>query len=296
MVLKFIYCSIVFCFLFYCSSYRNESNPGVQRVISLAPNITEMIYALDQQSKLVAVTDYCNYPPEAKSKGTIGALLNPNIEKIISLKPDLLIGTTAHRELAIKLSSKNLKTILLSNDTIDEILMSIDSIGTLLNCRQRADNLVQAITDSINFYSIRCNPENNPAPKAILVLGRDPGTTRNIGVIGSRNYMDSLWVLAGGINLFGDLVTKFAQVGRENIIKRNPDLIIEFKIEKDWTKEKNEANIKEWQALNLLKAVQEKQVYVIPDESAFIPGPRIYLLSKRFSEIFHDYFDKNLKN
>ena len=80
-----------------------------------------MIYALDQQSKLVAVTDYCNYPPEAKSKGTIGALVNPNIEKIISLKPDLLIGTTAHRELAIKLSSKNLKTILLSNDTIDEI-------------------------------------------------------------------------------------------------------------------------------------------------------------------------------
>ena len=66
-----------------CSSYQNNNNRQVQRVISLAPNITEMIYALDQQSKLVAVTDYCNYPPEAKSKETIGALLNPNLEKII---------------------------------------------------------------------------------------------------------------------------------------------------------------------------------------------------------------------
>ena len=258
-------------------------------MISLAPNITEMIYALDQQSKLVAVTDYCNYPPEAKSKETIGALLNPNLEKIISLKPDLLIGTSAHSELALKLETQNLKTILLPNDTVDEIFLSIDSIGVLLDCRKRAAQLVQSIKDSMDTYRSDLNSVSRKLPRAMLVLGRDPGTTRNIGVIGSHNYMDSLWVLTGGTNLFGDLNIKFAQISRENIINRNPDLIIEFKIDVDWNEDKNKSNILEWSDLNLINAVSNKQIYVIPDESAFIPGPRIYHLAQSYAEIYKQY-------
>ena len=83
MVFKKFILVISFFLQISCSSYENQADQNTQRVISLAPNITEIIYALDQQSKLIAVTDYCNYPPEAKSKGTIGALLNPNLEKII---------------------------------------------------------------------------------------------------------------------------------------------------------------------------------------------------------------------
>ncbi|MEJ2544587.1 MAG: helical backbone metal receptor [Calditrichaceae bacterium] len=285
---------IGFYLLASCSSYQNKNNQNVQRVISLAPNITEMIYSLDQQSKLIAVTDYCNYPTEAKSKGTIGALLNPNLEKIISLKPDLLIGTSAHSELALKLKSKNLKTILLPNDTVDEILLSIDSIGVLLDCRIQAMHLVQSIRDSIQRYLSDLNSTSEKIPRAMLVLGRDPGTTRNIGVIGSHNYMDSLWALIGGINLYADLDTKFAQISRENIIDRNPDLIIEFKIDSDWNENKNKSNLNEWHDLNLIDAIHHKQIYVIPDESAFIPGPRIYLLAKNYAKIYNEFF-KNME-
>ncbi|MBN1407786.1 MAG: ABC transporter substrate-binding protein [Calditrichaceae bacterium] len=279
---------VVFIALTACSQ-KKQTGDAERRVISLAPNITEIIYALGQQSKLAAVTDYCNYPPEAKSKGTVGALLNPNLEKIISLKPDLLIGTPAHRELADKLELKNLKTILLPNDTIDEIFESIDSIGVLLDCRNMAAQLVQSIQDSIESYRINRSLFLNQYPKAMLVLGREPATTRNIGVIGSHNYMDSLWSLTGGINLFSDLNTKFAQVSRENIIDRNPDLIIEFKIDSAWNEDKNQSNQKEWNELNLINAVGHKQIYVIPDESAFIPGPRIYLLAKSYSKIYNKY-------
>jgi iron complex transport system substrate-binding protein len=296
MVSKFFVYIIGFCLLVNCSSYKNQSTQNVQRVISLAPNITEMIYALNQQSKLIAVTDYCNYPQEAKSKGSIGALLNPNLEKIISLKPDILIGTSAHEELALKLITKNLKTILLSNDTIDEILMSIDSISVLLDCQNQAKRLIQSIKDSINYYRVNPDLYKIKPPKTMLVLGREPGTTRNIGVIGSHNYMNSLWVIAGGLNLFSDLDTKFAQVSRENIINRNPDLIIEFKIDDKWNKDKNTLNLQEWKDLKLLNAVKEKQVYVIPDESAFIPGPRIYLLAKSYSKIYQSYVGRNFNN
>ena len=292
MIIKYFIYLIGFCLLVSCSSYQNNNNRQVQRVISLAPNITEMIYALDQQSKLVAVTDYCNYPPEAKSKGSIGALLNPNLEKIISLKPDLLIGTSAHSELALKLETQNLKTILLPNDTVDEIFLSIDSIGVLLDCRKRAAQLVQSIKDSMDTYRSDLNSVSRKLPRAMLVLGRDPGTTRNIGVIGSHNYMDSLWVLTGGTNLFGDLNIKFAQISRENIIDRNPDLIIEFKIDVDWNEDKNKSNILEWSDLNLINAVSNKQIYVIPDESAFIPGPRIYHLAKSYAEIYKQYMKR----
>ncbi len=289
MTIKLIFYAIGFYLLVNCSSYQNKSNQKVQRVISLAPNITEMIYAVNQQSKLVAVTDYCNYPQEAKTKGTIGALLNPNMEKIITLKPDLLIGTSAHSELALKLADRNLSTILLPNNTVDEILMSIDSIGVLLDCREQAKLLVQSIKDSIDAYHTYADTASNKAPRAMLVLGREPGTTRNIGVIGSHNYMDSLWTLVGGINLFGDLNTKFAKVSRETIIQRNPDLIIEFKIDDEWNTEKNKINLEEWQDLDLLKAVNTHQIYVIPDESAFIPGPRIYLLARTYANIYKLY-------
>lgn len=289
MVIKYLFYLIGFCLLIRCSSYQNKSNQKIQRVISLAPNITEMIYAVNQQSKLVAVTDYCNYPPQAKAKGTIGALLNPNLEKIITLKPDLLIGTSAHGELAFKLAKKNLNTILLPNDTIDEILMSIDSIGVLLECREQAKHLVQSINDSIDEYHTYLDSASIKIPKAMLVLGRESGTTRNIGVIGSHNYMDSLWTIMGGINLFGDLNTKFAKVSRETIIQRNPDIIIEFKINKQWNTEKIKINLEEWQDLDLLKAVNTNQIYVIPDESAFIPGPRIYLLARSYANIYKRY-------
>ena len=289
MVIKYFICLIGFCLLITCSSYQNKGNQKIQRVISLAPNITEMIYALGQESKLVAVTNYCNYPPEAKSKGTIGALLNPNLEKIITLKPDILIGTSAHSELALKLADKNLRTILLPNDTVNEIFLSIDSIGVLLDCQNQAKQLVHSIKDSIDAYRFDKGSSLKQSPKAMLVLGSEPGTTRNIGVIGSHNYMDSLWVLIGGINLFSDLNIKFAQISRENIIDRNPDLIIEFKIDAEWNAGKDKINIKEWEDLALLRAVEKNQIYAIPDESAFIPGPRIYLLARSYSEIYKQY-------
>lgn len=296
MMIKNCIITISFCLLLSCTSNNNHSGQIIQRVISLAPNITEIIYALEQQSKLIAVTDFCNYPSEAKSKGSIGGLINPNLEKIISLKPDLLIGTIAHNELALKLETKNLTTILLPNDSVDEILMSIDSIGTLLDCQSQANRLIQSIRDSLQYYRIKPDSPRDRLPNAMLVLGRDPGTTRNIGVIGSHNYMDSIWSIIGGINSFSDLHTKFAQVSRENIIDRNPDLIIEFKIDDEWNTQKEMINLKEWDGFNLIRAVKEKQIYVIPDESAYIPGPRIYLLAKSYYNIYQKYLIHSKNN
>ncbi|MEJ2054889.1 MAG: helical backbone metal receptor, partial [Calditrichaceae bacterium] len=205
MSIKYIFFIIGFCLLIACSGYQNKADKKIRRVISLAPSITEIVYALDQQSKLVAVTDYCNYPPQAKSMESVGGLLNPNLEKIISLKPDILIGTTAHSELAAKLAVWNLKTILLPNDSVNEIFMSVDSIGSILNCQRKSLKLVEAIKDSIKQYKSQIPVQYIKQPEAMLVLGREPGSTRNIGVAGSHNYMDSLWTLMGGRNLFGDL-------------------------------------------------------------------------------------------
>ena len=280
---------LILLILVNCSNTHDTNKKSVQRIISLAPNITEMIYALGEQDKLIAVTDYCNFPEAAKKKEKIGGFLNPNLEKMITLKPDLLIGLQSHSELAQKLEGLNLRTILLLDNTVDEIFSAIDSLGYLLNAPDKSSQLLQSIKDSMTVYRNRAELLPVNGLKAMLVLGRDPGTTRNIGVIGSHNYIDSLWTLLGCQNVFSKIPMKFSQVGREAIIISDPDLIIEFKTGGNMTADDKKRNRMEWSAFNQIKAVRNKNIFVISGVYALIPGPRIYMLMRDYLNILEQY-------
>jgi iron complex transport system substrate-binding protein len=283
-----LYAFVVLVF-FSCSDNKKSNSGTVQRIISLAPNITEMIYALDEQDKLVAVTDYCVYPEAAKKKEKIGGFLNPNLEKMMASKPDLLIGLQSHSELAQKLNEQNLRTVLLPDNTVDEIFAAIDTLGQLLRAQGRAEKLIHSIRDSISTYRQQAEALPIDSVKGMLVLGREPGTTRNVGVIGSHNFMDSLWTELGCQNVFGNIPMKFSQINREAIITADPDLIIEFKSTWNQTPDANERNLLEWNAFNQVKAVKNKNIFIITGVYALIPGPRMYLLMKDYFQILKNY-------
>ena len=184
-----------------CKQKHIVNDKPISRIISLSPHITEIIYSLGQQDKLIAVSDYCNYPPDTQKKERIGGVLNPNMEKMLSLKADLFIGTAGHSELAGKLEAQQLKTVLLPNDRLQDIFTTIDSLGTLLDCTIKADSVKAALQDSLLFYQQQAH-KLNIQPEALLVIGREPGSARKITASGSNTFLDEIWILLKGKNAF----------------------------------------------------------------------------------------------
>ena len=267
-----------------------QSSGKIRRIVSLSPNITEIIYALGQQDKLVGVTDFCKYPPQATKKQHIGGFVNPNIETIVSLKPDVLIGLPSHADLAHKLQNEHLKFVLLPDDRLDDVFFTIDSLGRLLDCKAKARQVVKAIRDSLRYYRHQALQVEQFHPKAMLVIGRDPGSTTHLTVVGPHTFIDSVWTLMGGTNVFADLPAKYAQVNRENILLKQPDLIIEFRFGEQWNARKDSLNRESWQSFAGVPAVKNGQIYVLTGTYTLIPGPRIYKLAADFSHIIQHFF------
>ncbi len=268
-----------------CQSDQKRSAGQVERVISLSPHITETIYALGMQEKLVAVTDFCRYPPEAAKKTKIGGLLNPNLERILTLKPDLLIGTPAHLELKTKLGSQGMAFLLIPNDRVWDVFKTIDTLGAVLNCARQALALKRQIKDSLHFYAAQARKSMKHPLRAMLVIGRDAPELKNITVAGPATFLSEVWEMAGGKNAFDDLPARYATVNPEAIQTHNPDCIIEFKFRQKWDENKDWENQRQWEKLSTLKAVKSKKIFVLTGDYTLIPGPRIFRLARDFSRI-----------
>ena len=255
-----------------------------ERIVSLSPNITEIIFALNQQHKLIAVSEYCTYPAEANQIERIGGLLDPNMERLLSLNADLFIGTPAHQELAHKLRTANKHTVLLPNDQLADVFSSIDSIGSLLGCNAEAQQLMASIQDSLAHYKTLAS-ELKSSSRALLVIGRDPGGTHKITASGTETFLSEVWQLLGAQNTFSNLPARYAQISREALLINNPELIIEFKFKQDWNEKKDFENKKSWADLITLSAVKRDRIFVLTGDYTLIPGPRIYLLARDYYNI-----------
>ena len=289
MIKQILTVSILYIFLIGCAQPDTSKEERVKRVISLSPNITEIVYALNAQDLLVGVSDYCNYPPQAQQKTRVGGLLNPNIERIISLQPDLLLGTPANGKIADLLTARGIRTVLLPNDRLRDIFNTIDSVAVLCDVVQKGDSLIAAIKDTLDFYRRLTRQAAVDSPRALFVLHRDPGTTRNISVIGTGTFTDDLWRLLGGRNAFESSGLKYAQLNNESLLTMDPDLIIEFKFNRQYDKRQRRRNRAEWQTMERLKAVKRGQIYVIDGNYSLIPGPRVIRLVRDYYRILKRY-------
>jgi ABC-type Fe3+-hydroxamate transport system substrate-binding protein len=275
--------------LLSCTKQQNQSTQYDTRIISLSPHITEIIYALNVESELVAVTDYCKYPSEAQNKESIGGLLNPNIEKIVSLKPTHMFGVPSHSKLNQEILKFGLKILMLSNETLEDIQSNISIISDTLNVAENGIQLNESIKNGM--VKLQENRIEGTPIKAMLVIGREKGSVKNITVAGPNTYLNEIWQKAGGINIFNDLTSKYATVNIEEIIIRNPEAIIEF----DFGGEEGIKNVNpgdEWEYLYKVKAIKQKNIFEIGGNYSLIPGPRVLKLAKDFVHIINSVFNE----
>lgn len=193
-----------------------------QRIISLAPNITEILYQLDLKDKIIAVTQYCDYPPEVKEKPTIGGYINPNLEKIIAFKPDLVIGFRGNPLSVIyKLQSLGLPIFVLDEgQTISSLLKMIDRLGKVTFKEEKANSLIKHLESVLNKTEEKLASVPHK-PKVFLILHGS-----ELWTCGRESFLNDLISRAGGINIMNDIQRTWFVARQEEVIVKNPEIIV----------------------------------------------------------------------
>lgn len=247
-----------------------------QRIISVAPNITELIYALGKGDKLVGRTDYCDYPTEAKSVQSIGSLTDPNIEKIIELKPDVVVASTHFKDdVAKKLEALGIKIVVLYNaNDFSGVYDAINSLGQIINAQDKAKTLVATMQKKIE--EVKAKVEGQKLPKVYFVVGfgKDGDYTAT-----GDTFMGQIIQIAGGTNIAKDATGW--KYSLEKIIENDPEYIV---ISKNYGMKAQfitTAGYKE------LSAVKNNKVIEVDDNLLNRQGPRLAEGVEALAKILH---------
>lgn len=268
--------------LLVCWSSLVTAEPP-RRIISLAPHITEIVFKLGAGDRLVGRTEYCLYPAAALKIPSVGAYLNPDYEKIVALNPDIIL-MLPNNDMQQKFKNLGLKTFAHTDETVEDIITTIDSIGTIVHAGKRTREVIQGIRDTLTLVK---NPDMDSLElTALFVVGRDAGSLKGLFAAGDETYLSELWRLCGGSNIFSDIPLRYFSVSKEDLIKRDPGYILEFRV---IDPEKAALEIprlrSDWQELPTLTAVKQHRIVIFPERYFLIPGPRITKIAIAFSAI-----------
>ncbi|HIH36591.1 MAG TPA: cobalamin-binding protein [Methanocellales archaeon] len=242
----------------------------LNRIVSLSPSNTEILFALGLGDKVVGVTRYCNYPPEAQERAEIGGFTTVNIEKVVALRPDLVLADSSLQKAVVEeLEKFGLSVVALGSDDVDDILEDIELIGKITGREEIAQELtanmrkrIKAITDNTKGLN------ETQLTKALFILGLDP-----LRVAGPGSLAHILIQLAGGCNIAADAEAKYVVYSSELLIERDPDVIIFNK--NMGTIEITVNDLKGQPGWDAISAVKNGRVYGIDGDIISRKGPRI---------------------
>jgi iron complex transport system substrate-binding protein len=248
------------------------------RLVSLAPNITEVVYALGLGDELVGDTDYCDFPPQAKNKPHIGAMVNPSLERIVALKPDLALGTPEanRRETADQLERLGIPLYGVTASTLPGTLASIEDLGKILGRASEAGSLVAEMQARIDRVKKRI--EGRPKPKVLYVVWYRPLIT-----VGPNTFIADVIRAAGGIPLGENLKGEWPRLTLEELLPQNPDVILLSKTEAFSPSKEEFQSLPGWKDL---RAVKEGRMFFV-SEAIERPCPRLIDALEELAGILH---------
>jgi ABC-type Fe3+-hydroxamate transport system substrate-binding protein len=248
-----------------CARSSGQRSAEPQRIIAVAPNIVEILFELDLGDRVVAVGDHCEWPQGAAEKPKIGGLLDPRLETIVALEPDLAILLPSEQALATALERLGIEVLVTPVETLADVeraiaviagRVNIEGLGSEVIGRLRRDLLPQRLANDLPVF---------------MVVGREPGNLSDVYAAGGGTFLDELLVRLGGVNVVGDSPLRYPQVGLEEISMRRPGAIIELQpavlsdaaragLVADWRRE---------------LPGSEPCIAVIEGNHVLVPGPRV---------------------
>ncbi len=271
---------------------HGEETP--KRLISMSPNFTEILYDIGAQDQLIGVTDFCRYPPEAKTKEKVGGYYNPNIEKIVSLKPGLVLLLPFQQETISTLQRFHIPLFIQDNSQLRDVYDSYDRLGQLLGREKEAQQAKEKLQKGID--SIREKAKKRKTFSILFVVGHDAETLRQIYAAGPKSFVDEIITLCGGKNIMAGAGMPYPLVSKENLIAQDPDVIVDSMPTDQSTNGMMETARKEWNKFTSLKAVRNNRVYFLTRDEDLIPGPTVLGLAQTLDHIFEEVLKSNSLN
>lgn len=258
-----------------------------QRIISLSPSITETVFALGLGDKLVAVTDYCDFPPEAQSLPSVGGYTDTSLEAIVGLEPDLVIMLKAQHKIRQQLENLGIETHQVDNSQLLGIQAGIASIGQRTGQTRQADALLNEINQQIEF--VQTKVKTLPPVRTLISIAHYVNDEKldTVYVAGQHDFYNDLLQLAGGQNVYTGQKIMVPSVTAEGVIRMNPDVIIDIFPEADDHNSDMTQVKTQWQALTSVSAIQSDRVHIIQRDYASVPGPRVFRLLPEIAQMLH---------
>jgi iron complex transport system substrate-binding protein len=259
-----------------------------QRIVSTAPSITELLYALGLGDRVVGVDRFSRYPVEALRKPKIGDYANPNLETIASLRPDLVIIPVNPVKLAERLAVLRLKVLEIDQESIAKLYESFRIVGETAGAGAQAAKLASTVRSQLDAIRARAAPFKRT--RMMFVVGRTPNRLDGLIVVGQASYLNEIITLAGGENVFRNAVASYPGVSLEEVLARNPDVIVDMGDMADTvgvTDQHKREVTSLWARLASVNAVKQHRVHAVASDIYVVPGPRVVDAAKAFFEMLH---------
>lgn len=270
---------------FACFVARVSTQVPPKRIVSLVPNVTEILFAIGAGPQVIAVSNYDVEPPAVRSLPTVGALLDPDTEKILALRPDLVITYGSQSDLQSQLRTARIPFFDYRHGGLEHIMVTMRALGEKTGHQKEAEAAARSLESAIG--AVKARVAGKPRPRALLVFGREPGSLRNIYASAGRGFLHDMLVAAGGDDILSDIDKESAQVSTEMILARQPDVILEL----NSANQLNDADLKKvvapWMTLSAVPAVKNRRVVVLLGAGLTVPGPRVIQGIEKMAQALH---------
>jgi len=251
---------------------------GPRRIVSLAPSATEIVFALGAGDRLVAVDDFSDFPAEVKAIPHIGGF-RTSPETVVSYKPDLILAISSGN-LPAQLDALSQPLFIFDPTDIDGVYRNIATVGTMLDRAEAAQKLVADMRARIDAVA---KTAKTAATQPRVLHEVDSTNPAQLFVAGPHNFIDSMITIAGGVNVFGDATVKYPKVTPEQIVSRNPDVIVLADARFGATPEMVRAR----PGWSVIAAVKQNAIYPIDDNLVSRPGPRLVQGFEAYIRLIH---------
>jgi iron complex transport system substrate-binding protein len=228
-----------------------------------------------------------------REQAKIGSYLRPNMETMLSLRPDLVVLLNEHGLLSDRLRGVGLNVLELQHNNLEGIYSSLRSVGDRTGVLDAAERRIAEIQDELE--GIRGKTVSLPRRTVMFIVGRTPGTIQDVIVVGKGSFLNELIAIGGGRNAFADAEQYYPRIPREEIYARRPDVIIDMGDMSDTdgvTEEHRRSVGKLWEQIPSLPAVQQNRVYPVANDIFVVPGPRVVEAAQSLFEMIHPEANK----
>jgi iron complex transport system substrate-binding protein len=258
-----------------------------QRIVSLSPSTTETLFALGLGDRVVGVSRYCLYPPEAQTRTIIGGYVDPSYEAILALKPDLVVVRDDDPQYAAGFRELGLRTLAVKHNDVEGILASFSEIGRECGAEKAAEQITADIRQRIKRLEEKTTGLARPRVMIVAERALGEGKIADAYVTGGDSFLNSMIEMAGGRNACPTRNVPFPVVSAEGIIQMDPEVIVDLIAKHQQEGYTKESLMADWQQLADVPAVRDGRVYLLDDDFAFIPGPRFVRLAEKLARLIH---------